>query len=890
VWDPTSGFGLKNFSGSNLDPIVALSAALARVGLSWNLSEKLLFFWPAVVLSAIGPWLFARRLLGSSRWAVLSAVLFASNTYILMVERQHLTVVVADALAPIVLLAFLEAVRGLSLRWALLCGLLLSAQAAFDVRIAYLTGGLALLYLAVLAITDARRGLVVRRGGLSVVIAVVFALTQAYWWLPFIAYHGDHGLPIASAPWLAFMRLVHGITAVHPFWTGAQLVDFHVAPLNPIYFVLPLFAFVPLLVRRKLSPEVLWLALAALAAAFLIKQTNPPFGQVYTWMFERVPGWNLFREASKLFLIVALAYSVLIPMGLRMLLQTHPKVGGRAPWMKLMALVGLACAAIVGGGALIPLAAGELGVATVPTPMPRSFETVATLIDEDRGYGPTLWLGGPLIWTGGNIDHWFAPSAAQHPLVSLTGTPDSDPFASFCDTPAVSFCYLNDRVFPYLLKRTGAAFVVAPVGDGVGRLPDGVVRGTLLSRLADVLGPWQVIDDGAYSLAVWRLPTQDSPVVTAKALAVVEESTRATSGASPALEALGVPAIFDASGASDSQDGSSPMVPVLPRINNGYRAGNSGQYAILARHAGSAVQIRAGDLQPQPATLGLLTSPPGAVGWSVYGPFQLTSGLTTIEAATSTELGPVIGWSPLTASILGIGPSEADAPLTSMAPEELSANGNVDGPTWIEFTRTYDAGWHLSGATSHLIGDGLFNLYYLPQKASGAAAAHRVLQLSFSTLPWERVGLLLTFAGVLVAVLSILMVGRGQPRAVIDTIPQNEPLTAAIDIAVAGIILIGLAGLSTAIAWSGIGTHLAGVPILSDPVGASDFYAAIAVAFLTIAILLRLVTPSVLRLRMGKTLDWTWPVTVSWTIRVQWRWPMRRRRDRNRSDESNSGE
>src|SRR5438309_4607 len=103
---------------------------------------------------------------------------------------------------------------------------------------------------------------------MNAIHGAVFALTQAYWWLPFVTYRGDHGLPIASAPWIAFMRLSHGLTGVHPFWTGAQLVDFKVAPLNPAYFLLPLLAFVPLLVRRKLSVEVLWLALAGLVSAF----------------------------------------------------------------------------------------------------------------------------------------------------------------------------------------------------------------------------------------------------------------------------------------------------------------------------------------------------------------------------------------------------------------------------------------------------------------------------------------------------------------------------------------------------------------------------------------------------------------------------------------------
>ncbi len=60
-----------------------------------------------------------------------------------------------------------------------------------------------------------------------------------------------------------------------------------------------------------------YFALLALAGAFLAKGSNPPFGEVYLWLFDRVPGFNLFRDPSKFYIYVALAFSILIPFGVQ---------------------------------------------------------------------------------------------------------------------------------------------------------------------------------------------------------------------------------------------------------------------------------------------------------------------------------------------------------------------------------------------------------------------------------------------------------------------------------------------------------------------------------------------------------------------------------------------
>lgn len=238
IWDPASGFGHVNFVNANQYPILAMAGILARLGLSWGLLEKLFFFWPLAILSFTAPWIFARRLLGSG-WALLSAVVFAGNTYTVVIGTTQPTIAMSEVLAPLSLLAFLLLVRRPSLSSAIATGLLFSIQFAYDVRITYLTLLIALLYLAVVSSLDFDVKRTLSRLQWAATALVVFGCTQLFWLVPFLAYSGDHGLSLPSAPWLAFMRISHGITAVYPFWTGGTPVLFSAVPPNPVYFLFP---------------------------------------------------------------------------------------------------------------------------------------------------------------------------------------------------------------------------------------------------------------------------------------------------------------------------------------------------------------------------------------------------------------------------------------------------------------------------------------------------------------------------------------------------------------------------------------------------------------------------------------------------------------------------
>ena len=65
----------------------------------------------------------------------------------------------------------------------------------------------------------------------------------------------------------------------------------------------------------RYKKEVLGLFIIAIIGIFLSKGTNEPFGFVYD-IFALIPGFLLFRDPTKFYLLMVITYMLLVPLGL----------------------------------------------------------------------------------------------------------------------------------------------------------------------------------------------------------------------------------------------------------------------------------------------------------------------------------------------------------------------------------------------------------------------------------------------------------------------------------------------------------------------------------------------------------------------------------------------
>ena len=146
---------------------------------------------------------------------------------------------------------------------------------------------------------------------MSAVFVLVFAGLNVFWILPFatagaMSENAGVGRDLFGND---YFELQEALFLSHPFWTGYGVQWMSNQPTPWWLTILGILAFAGFWVGRK-NPYVVFFALIALIGIFLGKQVDPPFGNSYYWLYENLPGFNAFREASKFYVLIALGYSV----------------------------------------------------------------------------------------------------------------------------------------------------------------------------------------------------------------------------------------------------------------------------------------------------------------------------------------------------------------------------------------------------------------------------------------------------------------------------------------------------------------------------------------------------------------------------------------------------
>lgn len=346
-------------------------------GLSWELTERLFWFFPVVIISVFSSYFLTKSWLG--------VLIYTTSTYILMVVGGgQMGVAFGYALAPLVLAWF---IRGKN---QLLGGLFLAVQLMFDPRMTYITlFGLVLYYLA----SDWRK---LRLIIFPLVTALVFNL---FWIVPMIRFgfeeYGEIYRGGGSVEFFSFANFENAISLQHPNWP--ENIFGKVGFQRPEFMLLPILAFSSLLFSKK--PKILFFVLLGLVGSFLAKGANEPFGGLYLWLFKHVPGFIMFRDPTKWYMLVALSFSVLIPYALN-----HFKIKWTL-WLFLVYWVLL----------LRPVWFGQLGGTFRPSSLPKEYIELKNFINDQDDYFQTLWI--PKIQRFGFVSR-------NHPTIESSSSAD----------------------------------------------------------------------------------------------------------------------------------------------------------------------------------------------------------------------------------------------------------------------------------------------------------------------------------------------------------------------------------------------------------------------------------------------------------------------------------
>lgn len=324
---------IKEFSFPNAGflwfvPYYQISAKIfvEYIGLSWNFAEKILWFWPFLILSITSSFYLTRSWIG--------VLIYTASTYPLMlVGGGQMGVALAYSLAPFVLSGFIKLIDNFTLhthnfKFPIGLGFVLGIQMMFDPRITYVTLIAVIFYLFLIFIPNANK----RNFILNLYVLLIPILTSlvlnSFWIISLLRYgllpeDIERTSPLGFK-FLSFADFSHTFSILHPNWP--ENIFGKVYFMRPEFILLPVLAYSSLLFFKNQAQKntkeywdkciILFFAILGLTGAFLSKGSNSPFGGVNEFLFRYFPGMSIFRDSTKFYLLTILSYSVLIPFSI----------------------------------------------------------------------------------------------------------------------------------------------------------------------------------------------------------------------------------------------------------------------------------------------------------------------------------------------------------------------------------------------------------------------------------------------------------------------------------------------------------------------------------------------------------------------------------------------
>jgi hypothetical protein len=453
-----SGLGGLDLTLSMYPTTQFLMVLLSRFG-DFALLERLVWFWPSVLIAAIGMYLLAYEILRSSVGGGVASLTFIFSTYMILGRTGHLTLMAAFAFVPLLLWLFIRGLRH-SLIFAISAGLIGAVIGWYEARVLYIALWLMFFYFLYDLVLERGQGWrrIASTTGFACLTVIIILLANAFWIVPLSLLGTATGNELFSRSLFGndFMNMRQALANFHPFWNGGKPAIFHVQPIGWQFFLLPALAFSGFMFSKE-KRLISYFAFISLIGIFLSKQVAAPFGEVYSWLYFNFPGFGAFREASKFYFLIALGYGVLIGAFAAWLWEKrHLSTNWRG--VAMLGIVGI-CALMLWNAR--PLVTGEIGSLFVAKEQPEGYAKLNRLLDNDSSFYRTLWIP--------NISRWGLWTSAQPRLSAdemdgIIQRQKTLPIENIM-TSASSQAFFISPVADKILDLTGIKYVVVPCYD-----------------------------------------------------------------------------------------------------------------------------------------------------------------------------------------------------------------------------------------------------------------------------------------------------------------------------------------------------------------------------------------------------------------------------------------
>ncbi len=396
--------------------IITIPLIFAKLfSLNWVVTERLFYLYPLLAALLIIPSFVLKKFFPKVKFSFIATLIFSLNTYVLMlIGGGQIFIALSYALSPLVFYLFVNSFLQKKLFPSLCAGLLFSLETMLDLRIAYVVVFAFLFYLLI-NVSISKKFITGVLYGL--VIPILTALfIHSYWLIPTLILHknplsqlGQIYTSQEAVKFFSFARLENTISLLHPNWPENLF--------GKVYFMKPEFLFIPILAyisvfflkrqETKTKKTLIFFASLGLLGAFLAKGANDPLGFIYVWMFDHIPGFIMFRDPTKWYLLVAFSYSILIPFSIWKIYEWIRMKSKFSIKFKIFNFQNLFLILVVLYSILLvrPAILGKLEGTFKPTYIPSEYILLEKYLSSDRKFYRTLWVPTVQRYAFYNVTH-----------------------------------------------------------------------------------------------------------------------------------------------------------------------------------------------------------------------------------------------------------------------------------------------------------------------------------------------------------------------------------------------------------------------------------------------------------------------------------------------------
>ena len=416
IWFSDSGLGGLNF-GISFWPFIYLSGILVKLNLNIYLAERLVFLWPIAFLLPIFMYFLSYYVLHSKIGAFISALVYEFNTGMIILKGGHMTLLMAITFTPIFLLFFIKTLDEKKLTHALIASFFGFIISFYEFRIFYLVVWLAFFYTIYhLIIIERIKSFkhLIKLGFFSAIPILSVLFLNLYFLLGIYGARVLTNNSVFNQPLFGawYIKLTKVMTIFHFGWTGKKMPTWEIQPIQWQFFLTPILVFIGFSVSKK-NKLIPFFAFLGILGIFFAKQNTLPFPDIYQWLFDRVPGFNAFRESGKFLFYEATSYAILIGAFIDWLWKISNNK--KRIMFSLIVIILTSFLFLWNSKSMIT---GELGTLLVQREIPNDYLVVKDFLSKQKEYFRTFWIPTNSRWShrlntmpvvsnyNNNADHW----------------------------------------------------------------------------------------------------------------------------------------------------------------------------------------------------------------------------------------------------------------------------------------------------------------------------------------------------------------------------------------------------------------------------------------------------------------------------------------------------